>query len=418
MAWLCRDCFAHAAEPAAPSSCRACGGGRIVAHPELFTLPIAHVDADAFYAAVEKRDRPELADRPVIVGGGRRGVVTAACYVARRFGVRSAMPMFKALRACPEAVVIRPDMAKYAAVGRELRGLMQALTPLVEPLSIDEAVLDLSGTEALHGAPPAVVLARFARDVERRLRLTVSVGLAPNRLLAKMAAERGKPRGYSVIGAAEAAATLAPMPVAALPGIGPKAAARLAARGVATLGALAALDSATAAARLGPHGPDLVALARGEDRRPVVPDRAPKSVSTETTFATDLCGLAALEAALWPLAESLSSRLKAKGVAAAGVVLKLKTDRFVLRIRHARLAGPTQLAETLFEAARPLLAREAAEGRFRLIGIGAEPLAPADQADLGDLADPDAARRVARERAIEAVRARFGRDALRRGRGL
>ncbi len=418
MPWLCRDCFAHAAEPPAPTSCRACGGGRIVVHPELFALPIAHVDADAFYASVEKRDRPDLADRPVIVGGGRRGVVTAACYVARRFGVRSAMPMFKALRACPEAVVIRPDMAKYAAVGGELRRLMQALTPLVEPLSIDEAVLDLSGTEALHRAPPAVVLARFAHEVERRLGLTVSIGLAPNRLLAKLAAERDKPRGFAVIGAAEAAALLAPMPVNTLPGIGPKAAARLAAHGVATLGALAALDAATAAARLGPNGPDLVALARGEDRRPVSPDRAAKSVSTETTFERDLGGLAALEAALWPLAEALSARLKAKQVAAAGVVLKLKTDRFVLRVRHARLAVPTQLAETLFGAAQRLLAREAAAGRFRLIGIGAEPLAPAEQADLGDLADPDAARRVARERAIDAVRARFGPDALRRGRSL
>ncbi|TQF77388.1 DNA polymerase IV, partial [Elioraea sp. Yellowstone] len=233
---LCRDCDWHAAEPSDRDRCPRCGSTRLVRHAELFALAIAHVDADAFYASVEKRDRPELADRPVIVGGGRRGVVTAACYLARRSGVRAAMPMFKALALCRDAVVIRPDMAKYAAVGRALRALMQRLTPLVEPLSIDEAVLDLSGTEALHGAPPAVVLARLARTVESELGVTISVGLAPNRMLAKMAAERDKPRGFAVIGAGEAARVLAPLPVGALPGIGPKAAARLVAQGFATLG--------------------------------------------------------------------------------------------------------------------------------------------------------------------------------------
>jgi DNA polymerase-4 len=415
---LCRDCDWHAAEPEELAACPRCGGPRLVCHPELFSLAIAHLDADAFYASVEKRDRPELADRPVIVGGGRRGVVTAACYVARRHGVRSAMPMFKALRACPDAVVICPDMAKYAAVGRELRGLMQRLTPLVEPLSIDEAVLDLSGTEALHGAPPAVVLARLAREVEAQLRLTVSIGLAPNRMLAKMAAERDKPRGFAVIGAAEAASVLAPMPVGALPGIGPKAAARLAAQGFTTLGALAALTPAEALRRLGKHGPELVALARGEDRRAVVPDRGARSLSAETTFERDLASLAELERALWPLAEKLAARLKAKGLAAGGVVLKLKTAGFVSRSRHVTLPVPTQIADTLFAAARVLLAKEATGIRFRLIGIGAEPLAPGEEADRGDLADPDAARRVAIDRAMDALRAKFGRDAVRRGRGL
>jgi DNA polymerase-4 len=415
---LCRDCDWHAAEREDLPACPRCGGARLVRHTELFSLAVAHHDADAFTASVVKRDRPELADVPVIVGGGRRGVVTAACYVARRFGVRSAMPMFKALRACPDAVVIRPDMAKYAAVGRDLRALMQRLTPLVEPLSIDEAVLDLSGTEALHGAPPAVVLARLAREVEAQLRVTVSIGLAPNRMLARMAAERGKPRGFAVIGAAEAASVLAPMPVGALPGIGPKAAARLASQGFATLGALAALSPAEARRRLGGHGPELVALARGEDRRAVVPDRAARSLSTETTFESDLAGLAELETALWPLAEKLAARLKAQGLAAGGVVLKLKTAGFVSRSRHTKLAVPTQLADTLFAAARTLLAKEATGVRFRLIGIGAEPLAPGESADRGDLADPDAARRVAMDRAVDALRARFGRDAVRRGRGL
>ena len=198
MAALCRDCGAVLADAA--QACPACAGMRIVRHPELLTLAIAHVDCDAFYASVEKRDRPELAGRPVIVGGGTRGVVSASCYIARMNGVRSAMPMFKALAACPDAVVIPPDFAKYSEAARQIRALMARLTPLVQPLSIDEAVLDLTGTEALHGASPASVLARFARDVEAQVGVTISIGLAPNRLLAKIAAGRDKPRGFAVIG--------------------------------------------------------------------------------------------------------------------------------------------------------------------------------------------------------------------------
>ncbi len=419
MPWLCRDCSCFG-DSDDVRRCPGCGSASVVAHQELFRLTIAHIDADAFYAAIEKRDRPDLADRPVIVGGGSRGVVTAACYVARRFGVRSAMPMFKALRLCPEAVVIRPDVAKYAAVGRALRERMLALTPLVEPLSIDEAVLDLTGTEAVHRAPPAVALARFARAVEGELSLSVSIGLAPNRLLAKLAAEHGKPRGFSVLGAGEARSVLAPLPVSALPGVGPKAAARLATLGVTTLGALAAMGRDEAEARLGAHGPALVRLARGEDDRAVTPERRPKSISTETTFAHDLADLPSLEKALWRLSDTLSARLNAKGYAAAGVVLKLKTHRFVTHTRHVRLAFPTQLAEVLFEAARALLLRVAGmgEARYRLVGLGAAPLAPAEAADPPDLADPERARRKARAEAIASVRARFGPGAVRRGREL
>jgi DNA polymerase-4 len=222
---ICRDCF-HLAETAFPR-CPACGSRRVVSHAELFRLTVAHVDCDAFYASVEKRDRPELLAKPVIVGGGRRGVVSACCYIARTRGVRSAMPMFKALSACPDAVVIRPEMAKYVREGRRIRAMMEALTPLVQPMSIDEAVLDLAGTQALHGAPPAVVLARFALAVEREVGVTVSIGLAANRLMAKLAAERDKPRGFAVIGGAEAAGWLAPQPVSVLPGVGPAMAKRL-----------------------------------------------------------------------------------------------------------------------------------------------------------------------------------------------
>ncbi len=412
---LCRDCFTELPESRAACSC---GSRRIVRHPELFTLTVAHIDCDAFYASVEKRDRPELLSKPVIVGGGKRGVVSAACYIARTSGVRSAMPMFKALQLCPDAVVIRPDMAKYAAVARQVRALMERLTPLVQPLSIDEAVLDLKGTEALHKAPPAAVLARFARDVEREVGVTVSIGLAPNRLLGKIAVERDKPRGFAVIGRAEAAALLAPEPVTLLPGVGPALARRLEAAGITRLGQLAALSPQEAARRFGEDGPALAARARGEDNRPVTPERETKSISAETTFDTDLATVEALETPLWRMCEKLSRRLAEKGFAAAGVVLKLKTASFALRTRAARLPSPTLLPETLFAAARPLLLKEVDGTAFRLIGIGAQPLAPASTADQGDLADPDAPKRAARWKAMEALRAKFGDGVVVRGRGL
>ena len=376
------------------------------------------MDCDAFYASVEKRDRPELMALPVVVGGGHRGVVAAACYIARAAGVRSAMPMFKALRLCPDAVVLKPAMAKYAAEARRIRALMERLTPLVQPLSIDEAVLDLSGTAALHRAPPAAVLARFALDVEREVGVTVSVGLAPNRLLAKIAAERDKPRGFAVIGAAEAASLLAPEPVTLLPGVGPAMARRLHAAGFTGLGQLAALSPIEAARRFGEEGPALAARARGEDRRPVVPERETRSISAETTFDADLSAVEALERPLWRMCEKLSRRLAEKGFSAGGVVLKLKTAGFALRTRHARLPAPTVLPDTLFAAARPLLLREADGTAFRLIGIGAQPLLPGALADHGDLADAEAPRRAARWRAMEALRARFGEGAVVRGRGM
>lgn len=410
---LCRDCFAQPAGDV----CEACAGRRVVRHAELHRLAVAHVDCDAFYASVEKRDRPELAGRPVVVGGGTRGVVTAACYIARIYGVRSAMPMFKALKACPDAVVVRPDFAKYVAAARHIRTMMADLTPLVQPLSIDEAVLDLRGTEALHGASPATVLARFARRVEAEVGVTVSVGLAPNRLLAKLAAGRDKPRGFAVLGH-DAARVLAPEPVRLLPGVGPALERRLLALGLARLGDLQALDDRQARARLGDDGPALVRRARGEDGRRVQPNEGAKSVSAETTFNTDLADPEALARHLWHMAEKLAGRLREKELAAGGVVLKLKTARFVSRTRAQRLPHPTALPDTLFRAGQALLAREADGTAFRLIGLGANPLLPGAAADVGDLSDPDLQRRAAAQRAVDALRSRFGEGIIGRGRGL
>ncbi len=413
---LCRDCYC-VADPA-PPRCPACGGRRLLYHRALEDLTIAHIDCDAFYASVEKRDRPELQSRPVIVGGGTRGVVTAACYVARMYGVKSAMPMFKALKACPDAVVIKPDFAKYVAASRQIRALMGELTPLVQPLSIDEAVLDLSGTRALHGASPAVVLARFANTVEARAGVTVSIGLAANRLMAKIAAGRDKPRGFTAIDGQQAAAMLAPEPVRLLPGIGPALARKLETLGIVRLGQLQALADRDAARTLGDDGPALVRRALGQDTRRVDPSRETKSVSAETTFDRDLSAVPDLERHLWRLCEKLARRLKDHELAAGGVVLKLKTARFALRTRSARLAGATVLPDRLFGLARTLLVKEAVGTAFRLIGIGASPLMPGSAADLGDLADTVTPKLAAAQAAIDGLRGRFGDAAVIRGRSL
>jgi len=415
MQTLCRDC-GHT--PVETPACPNCGSRRILRHVDLFALSIAHVDCDAFFASVEKRDRPELASRPVIVGGtGTRGVVSTACYVARIYGVRSAMPMFQALKACPDAVVLRPDFAKYTAAAKQIRELMRRLTPLVQPLSIDEAALDLTGTAALHGVPPAAVLAKLSRDVEREVGVTISIGLAANRLMAKIAAGRDKPRGFCVIGQ-EAAQILAPESVRLLPGIGPAFAKKLESLGITKLGQMQALTDREATIRFGPDGPALVARSRGEDARLVNPARDTKSISAETTFATDLRTLPDLENQLWRLAEKLATRLKAENFAATGVVLKLKTASFASRTRTQRLPQPSRLPETLFEAARTLLAREVDGTAFRLIGIGASTLAPGEDADRPDLADPGTAKRVATQSAIDTLRAKFGAAAVIRGRGM
>jgi DNA polymerase-4 len=413
MAGFCRDCLADVLERGA--RCRDCGSPRLVRHPELDRMSIAHVDCDAFYAAIEKRDNPSLADKPVIVGGGRRGVVATACYIARTHGVRSAMPMFEARRLCPHAHVIRPDMAKYAKVGREVRALMTGLTPLVEPLSIDEAFLDLTGTERLHGMTPAKALARFALSVERELGITVSIGLSQNKFLAKIASDLDKPRGFSVFAPAEAPAFLAPRPVTFIWGVGKAMAAVLAREGFRTIADLQRADEAKLMRRFGAEGLRLGRLARGIDLRAVDPERETKSVSAETTLEEDLSAFRPLERLLWELSEKVSARLKAKGLAGTTVTLKLKSADFRLRTRARSLSAPTQLAAKIFAAARELLAREAGGTKFRLIGIGVSALGGAAEADPADLVDEHGRRSAAAERAVDRLREKFGRAAVIRG---
>ena len=413
MSPFCRDCLTTQAGETL--RCRACGSPRLLAHPARDRLAIAHVDCDAFYAAVEKRDDPALRDRPLIVGGGRRGVVATACYLARISGVRSAMPMFEALKRCPEAVVLRPDTEKYARVGREVRAMMLALTPLVEPVSIDEAFLDLSGTERLHGTSPAITLARFAARVEAEIGITVSVGLSANKFLAKIASDLDKPRGFTILAPEEAAAFLAERSVGILPGIGESARARLAGLNVHRVGDLTGIDPERLQKALGRDALRLVGLAAGRDGRPVRPTRETKSVSAETTFAADLARFEELRPILWRLCERVSARLKRAELAAGNVTLKLKDTRFRLRTRTRGGLKPTQLAESLFGHAEPML-RAACDGTpFRLIGIGGGDLCAGLHADRGDLADQGIERVARREAALDRVREKFGSGAIQRG---
>jgi len=410
---FCRDCLSPV--PADGRRCPTCGGPRLLRHPDLNRLVIAHVDCDAFYASVEKRDDPSLATKPVIIGGGKRGVVSTACYIARISGVRSAMPMFKALQLCPDAVVIRPNMEKYARVGREIRRRMLELTPLVEPLSIDEAFLDLSGTEKLHRASPALVLARFAKEVEREVGITVSVGLAANKFLAKIASDIDKPRGFSVIGQAEAVAFLAPRPVTTLWGVGRAFSERLAADGYRTVGDLQAADPTQLASRYGALGLRIGKLSRGEDSRHVVPNSKRKSVGSEVTFFEDLADLRDLRPILREQAERVSFGLKHEDIAGSTVTLKLKTADFKLRTRARRLNDPTQLADRIFTAADALLAEEAHGQKYRLLGVSVAYLCESRFADPADLVDQKATRKAAAERAMDEVRQKFGKQALETG---
>lgn len=413
---LCRDCLTRFD---AGARCPACRSPRVTSHPELFDLSIAHMDCDAFYASVEKREDPSLADKPVIIGGGRRGVVSTACYIARIRGVRSAMPMFKALALCPDAVVLKPRMELYVQVSRQIRAMMEELTPAVEPLSLDEAFLDLTGTARLHGAPPAVMLAGLVRRMRSELGVTGSIGLSHNKFLAKVASDLDKPHGFAVIGAAETDAFLRDKPVGLIWGVGQATRTALDAAGIRTFADLLRWERQDLIARFGSMGNRLWHLARGQDARRVSPHAPVKSISNETTFSEDTGATDILDGHLWRLAEKVSDRAKAKRLAGRVVTLKLKRADHAGLTRRLALRDATQLADTIYRTARALLDQVEGQAPYRLIGVGLSELVPEDAADLsGDLLDPQAARRSGAERATDRIRARFGPGAILKGRSL
>ncbi|SLN68150.1 DNA polymerase IV [Aquimixticola soesokkakensis] len=413
---LCRDCLTRFQTG---PRCPACGRPRILTHDELDTLTIAHMDCDAFYASVEKRDNRALRDKPVIIGGGRRGVVSTACYIARIRGVRSAMPMYQALKLCPEAVVVKGRMEVYAEVSRQVRALMDELTPLVEPLSLDEAFMDLGGTAKLHGAPPAVMLARLVKRMQDEIGISGSIGLSHNKFLAKIASDLDKPRGFSIIGKAETARFLAGKPVRLIWGVGQAMQTSLDKAGIRSFDDLLRWEKTDLIARFGSMGERLYHLARGEDFRRISARESVKSISKETTFSEDTADPDQLDGHLWRLSEQVSDRAKAKGLAGRTVTLKLKRADFSLISRRHALGDPTQMADRIYRTAHDLLVATGKGGPYRLIGVGISDLASADLADRsGDLLDPDAGKRAAAERAADAIRKKFGKDAILKGRAL
>jgi len=411
---LCRDC---SAEMQLDTPCPVCGSSKALSHPELAHLSIAHVDCDAFYCSIEKRDNPELRDKPLIVGGGQRGVVSAACYHARIYGVSSAMPMFKALKLCPQATVVSGDMAKYSREGARIRDLMKDLTPLVEPLSIDEAFLDLTGTKRLHGCTPAQSLIRLQRKILKDVGVTVSVGLSYNKFLAKTASDLDKPNGFAVLGRADALDFLADKPVSFIYGIGPAFAAKLARQGLKTVSDIRKVSDKDMARRFGDNGLRLARLSRAEDHRRVNPRSKRKSVSAETTFNTDISDVEILKDKLWQVCLKTADRSKAKTLAGRTVTLKLKSANFKTITRRRTLTQPVQLADTIFRALEPLLEKEANGTAYRLIGAGISGLSQ-PVGDIDDMLDPMAAKRGIAERASDIARARFGSDAVMTGRTL
>ena len=414
---LCRACRAAWPSAVPAPQCPRCGSSRVVRHRELNQLAIAHLDCDAFYAAIEQRDDPALAGVPLIIGGGRRGVVATCSYEARPFGVHSAMPMFKALELCPQAAVMRPNMEKYLVEARRLRALMRELTPIVEPVSIDEAYLDLSGTEDLHGCSAAASLAGLARRIEADLGITVSIGLSYNKFLAKIASDLDKPRGFTIIGRAEATAFLESKPVRLISGVGPALERRLAAADVHTIGDLQRVQEAELGDRYGKVGARLARLAQGEDSRKVEAHAERKSLSAETTLEHDVADLDGLKRALWRQCEKVARGLKKEGLAGRTITLKLKSSDFKLRSRTVSLANQTQLAEVIYRTAAPLLAHEVDGTRFRLVGVGMTGFSPLGEADPLDLFAADSGGRAGVERVIDDIARRFGPGTIARGRG-
>lgn len=417
---LCRSCL-HGFEAAATSKsirCPACDRQRCITHPELLNLHIAHIDCDAFYAAVEKRDNPDLANKPVIIGGEHRGVVSTACYIARMNGVRSAMPMFKAKRLCPDAVILKPRMGVYRDVGIEIRNKFKELTPLVQPLSIDEAFLDLEGTERLHGLPPAALLMRLANEIQQEIGVTVSVGLASNKFLAKLASDMNKPRGFTVIGETDKLAILAKLPITRIYGIGAKSAKKLQKDGLTEISQLQSMEEATLIRRYGDIGQRLYRLSRGMDTRTVKQSEGAKSVSSERTLAKDLADYGPLEDKLWSISETVAGDLKRKKLAGLTITLKLKTSMHRIVTRSRTLDAPTQLAGTLFEVGTDLLKPLVDGTPYRLIGIGVSHFRPLSEADQPDLIEPARTKRANAEKAMDSLKSRFGGSTVKKGRSL
>ena len=413
---FCRECLTVCKSKL---RCEHCASPRVLKHPELFELSIAHMDCDAFYASIEKRDNPDIADKPVIVGGGKRGVVSTACYIARINGVHSAMPMFKALKLCPNAVVVPPRMDIYVKVSRQIKKFMSELSPMIEPLSLDEAFIDLTGTEKLHGAPPAIMLARLVKRMEDEIGISGSIGLSHNKFLAKLASDLDKPRGFSIISQRETLDLLAPLPIKKIWGAGPVLQRKLQSDGIQTFADLRRRDLKVLVKRYGTMGNRLWHLARGLDHRSITTREPVKTISKEITFFEDTSDTDLLDGHLWRLAEKVSDRCKARNYAGKTVNLKVKKADFKLLTRSITLNEPTQMTDRIYTNVRQMLNSIMDNAPFRLIGVGISHLTKPEDADqFMDLLEQDAAKRAKAERATDTIRKRFGKDSILKGRSL
>ena len=415
---ICKECMFQFNEETPNDRCQRCSSPRLLNHPELHDLYIAHIDCDAFYASVEKRDNPKLKNKAVIVGGGKRGVVAACCYISRIKGIRSAMPMYKALKACPEAIVISPNMHKYIQVGQEVKNLMHETTPLIESLSIDEAFLDLSGTQKLHNGSPAKTLLKLIHRIETKIGITASVGLSYNKFLAKTASDIGKPRGFSIIGKEEALDFLSLRPVGSIWGVGQSMRRQLEEDGLKTIDQLREVPEHNLTKKYGKIGKRLFHFARGEDTRTVQPNNKLKSISKETTFTNNIKNLEQLQQLLWPLCEIISKKLKSKELAARTITIKLKTISFKIITRSRTFQQPTQLAEIIFQEAKLLLIPEVDGRSYRLIGVGVRQFYEPKEADQTDLLDNKIGKISEIEGVMETVRKKFGQPSIKKGRAF
>jgi len=413
---FCRDCHNELEVKTQLIRCSNCSSPRLLRHPEIHRLTIAHIDCDAFYASVEKRDNPKLEAKPLIIGGGKRGVVSTCCYIARTYGIYSAMPMFKANELCPDAVILPPNMQKYLSVSKDIKKIFDELTPIVEPLSIDEAFLDLSGTEKLHGMSPAKVLNRTTKRIEHEIGITASIGLSYNKFLAKLASDLNKPNGFSVIGKKEAKRFLSTQPITKIWGVGKVLNKKMGRGGLTQIGQLQKMDLNKLIRDYGIMGERLYYFSRGEDSRNVIPIQKVKSVSNETTLDGDVTNYETLKKHLWKLCEKLSARLKQKHLSAKTITLKLKTSNFRSISRSVSINNPTQMAEILYTQGKSLLKPECNGLKYRLIGIGVSKIFDDQYSDMPDLIDPIKDNKIKTEKAMDKIRDRFGSHIINKGR--
>lgn len=424
MQYLCRDCFHYWEDNLLTESCPGCYSEKLLKHLELFSLDVAHLDCDSFYTSVEKRDDPKISSLPVIVGRRERGVVAAACYVARIYGVRSGMAMFQALRLCPNAHVISPNMDKYKVASHGVRRAMREVTAKIEPVSIDEAYLDLSDNAALHNEPACVSLVRLVDTISRTEKITVSIGLSYNKFLSKLASDLDKPKGFYVIGRVEARSFLSKLPVRKLWGVGPSAVIKMTQHGYMTIGHVQDAKLEDLMRIFGKSGYGFYLFANGEDNRKFGLESKTKSVSAETTFLEDLSSLDDLLAALESLSEQVAKRLRLQNLSGRVVVIKLKDSNFRNATRSKKYGKSFTDKVEIREAAEQLLLHYwDSVGRskllkvrgFRLLGVGISDLVGEadDVHDMFDFSNTEPIRSKSElVRVIEEIKIKFGEGAI------